>query len=543
MKKAFIVQLIVIGLSSATDISTLPFNTWTSIPIAMDMRGHDGAWGWVAGYSSATYDKDRGQMLLADGYADARRVISIYTDCIYSYDPDSNTMIYRKAHNWTVVQHTSSYTTDPLPENAADSTPPPHHIYNGFLYVHEKNALYMMQGANQTLSAENEVHLRNLWIYPFDTGKWREVAVPFANMYEGHLRYVPGGGKLFWFSSGGCSSTTNFWEFDLEAETWTLKHSPPICVYGSESMTDPQRERIVIWSGGFGFFSTYFHAYVPSANRLDTITPSNTGPTPRYYGQILYINKYDVYMMVNGCVEPGDWNFANDAYVYDPRTNLWESCPAPIGASENIIYDGKREAVMYYTRHPLNYTGVQVVHALRYKRAGAPEAAFTASGNASLAVNLDASASTDSGGSITLYEWDFGYGWEAFTPQDSGITASHAFPREGAYTVALRVTDNDGRSTIATKEVVAGNTALPGGKHEKTGALSVYPNPARSAAVISVTGEKTVRVFNVKGELMGSLTSVNDRAILDATKLAPGIYFIRAGHGRNTIQKTVCVYR
>lgn len=84
-----------------------------------------------------------------------------------------------------------------------------------------------------------------------------------------------------------------------------------------------------------------------------------------------------------------------------------------------------------------------------------PTAAFTvapSTGVAPLTVQLDASGSTDSDGSIASYSWNFGDN----TPAASGATATHTFQASGAYTVALTVTDNSGASGSTTRVVSVG---------------------------------------------------------------------------------------
>ena len=72
----------------------------------------------------------------------------------------------------------------------------------------------------------------------------------------------------------------------------------------------------------------------------------------------------------------------------------------------------------------------------------APTARFSVtpqSGAAPLTVNLNASASSDSDGTLVSYAWDFGDG-----AVGSGVTASHTYAAAGVYTVQLTVTDDAG---------------------------------------------------------------------------------------------------
>lgn len=78
-----------------------------------------------------------------------------------------------------------------------------------------------------------------------------------------------------------------------------------------------------------------------------------------------------------------------------------------------------------------------------------PTAAFDAT-MTHMIVAVDASASTDSDGTLATYSWTFGDGTVA-----SGVTASHAYATPGDYTVTLTVTDDRGGSATASKPVTA----------------------------------------------------------------------------------------
>jgi len=88
-----------------------------------------------------------------------------------------------------------------------------------------------------------------------------------------------------------------------------------------------------------------------------------------------------------------------------------------------------------------------------------PTAAFTVSPSAPIVggnVNFNGMSSVASNGHhIASWAWDFGDG----TPQASGATVQHAFDIEGSYTVTLVVTDDTGRTSVATKDVDIGIAA------------------------------------------------------------------------------------
>ncbi len=81
----------------------------------------------------------------------------------------------------------------------------------------------------------------------------------------------------------------------------------------------------------------------------------------------------------------------------------------------------------------------------------APTAWFSVSatgGTAPLSIVCDGSASTDTDGSITSYDWAFGDG-----ATGTGATATHTYTAAGTYTVTLTVTDDDGATDGATASV------------------------------------------------------------------------------------------
>ena len=91
----------------------------------------------------------------------------------------------------------------------------------------------------------------------------------------------------------------------------------------------------------------------------------------------------------------------------------------------------------------------------------APTASFTAtpsSGTVPLAVAFDASASTDPGGSIATYAWNFGDGG---TSSSNSATASRTYTAAGTYTVTLTVTDNLGATGTTTRTVTVTTPNLP----------------------------------------------------------------------------------
>jgi PKD repeat protein len=76
-----------------------------------------------------------------------------------------------------------------------------------------------------------------------------------------------------------------------------------------------------------------------------------------------------------------------------------------------------------------------------------PTAAFSATAT-DLSASFDASASSDSDGTVASYSWDFGD-----SSSGTGAVTTHNYSVSGTYNVKLIVTDNQGTTATATKQV------------------------------------------------------------------------------------------
>jgi PKD repeat protein len=109
-----------------------------------------------------------------------------------------------------------------------------------------------------------------------------------------------------------------------------------------------------------------------------------------------------------------------------------------------------------------------------------PTAAIGSSGTGGQApytVSFDGTGSSDPDGSITSYAWNFGNDRTATTP-----TASATYTQPGTYTVTLTVTDNQGATGTATRQIVV------------TGAPNVVPNAVIRTVSVAGTIPLTVNL-------------------------------------------------
>ena len=145
----------------------------------------------------------------------------------------------------------------------------------------------------------------------------------------------------------------------------------------------------------------------------------------------------------------------------------------------------------------------------------APTASFTASplsGTAPLPVSFDASGSTDPDGSITTYAWTFGDG-----AIGSGRTAAHTYAVAGTYTAQLTITDDDGATASASRDIVvtSGTTPSPNaqwlGRYESSliAEAPVYAEIVQTGTTLSgIFRDDTGRTGTLAGVISGTTATL-----------------------------------
>jgi endonuclease I len=127
-----------------------------------------------------------------------------------------------------------------------------------------------------------------------------------------------------------------------------------------------------------------------------------------------------------------------------------ETTSTPIGHSLQLTGTGNDYAQFTWASAMTNTAGVINTN---QSFGGAPQsneaplASFTAS-CIDLSCNADASASSDTDGSVTDYAWNFGD-----TATAAGALTSHNYANTGSYLITLTVTDNNGATSIISQTV------------------------------------------------------------------------------------------
>jgi PKD repeat protein len=109
-----------------------------------------------------------------------------------------------------------------------------------------------------------------------------------------------------------------------------------------------------------------------------------------------------------------------------------------------------------------------------------PSVTFTPSANpvtAGSTVAFNAGGSSDSYGTITSYNWNFGDGTTA-----TGAAPSHAYASPGTYTVSLTVTNDAGQSATQTGTITVNSAASPTPPTTTTTTTTTPPTPTPTPA-------------------------------------------------------------
>jgi hypothetical protein len=170
--------------SAAADLSRLPANTWVEVKYTTEQppgttdKGQFSRQGW----NKIVYDPDGQRVLLYDRWVDKKHGgWTIYGNCLFALDPAAGKMTPLKIDNWTKIEPKGGgYRTLALPENDDEPTPCPRHVYHAFEYVPELKAVFLCNGANQTvLNKDGKLVGHDMcdgtWRLDLKTNKWSRV--------------------------------------------------------------------------------------------------------------------------------------------------------------------------------------------------------------------------------------------------------------------------------------------------------------------------------------------------------------------------------
>jgi hypothetical protein len=140
---------------------------------------------------------------------------------------------------------------------------------------------------------------------------------------------------------------------------------------------------------------------------------------------------------------------------------------------------------------------------------------------------------------IIGYDWDFG----DTTDHSYEAAPEHTYAHSGNYIVVLRLSSTCGFVTDSTSAAIVGIHQISVSNND----LSVYPNPTKNTATISIAGDlkmQKVEVYNVLGQVIYSKDAdSNTKHVLDLSRFASGMYTLEIYTDKGTVARKLEVVK
>jgi hypothetical protein len=327
--------LALLGLACAcraADLKDLPANTFVEITYTTDQpdpkdKGQFARQGW----NKIVYDPDAKRVLLYDRWVDKKHGgWTIYGNCLFGFDPEAGKMTPIKIDNWTKTEPKGGgYRTPALPENDDEPTPCPRHVYHCFDYVPDLKAVFICNGANQTVIDKagklvGHDECDGAWKLDLKPNKWTQIKAKDAppNHLDDGMAYCPDIKCLVYTGTGG-----QLWLLDVEKGTWRkAKNGPPRRTsMGRTIFYDSARKRMIIAGGGQ--LDAWQKGKAPEFREVYSFDPKEEtvkrladAPTALYSSHLAHDTKRDLFFAVavfNKNEQP------SGMFAYDPKKDTW----------------------------------------------------------------------------------------------------------------------------------------------------------------------------------------------------------------------------
>lgn len=283
-------------------------------------------------YGNIFYRSHGPSLVFLDGVAETDRggcswPQSFYANAVHEWTIPSDEIAVRHISSWGGGSYGSGCLRSSF---ASDLSPAPRHTYDGFAYVADEDAAYLMLGAYGRLSegatseALAELSRENMstWRYSFASAAWERIGSSVRELwpsiyevsnYEGHMIHWPEGDRLLFTNDEGNRHA----EMPLSSRTWRAveRQDSPFSLYHGRSAWDSVRQR---WVFRKGTDIGYLDPVSGTFTRLPD-TDVSAG------GAIAYIDRWDVYLIVG--------RQTRDTRLFDPSTNLWTA----VGGDDRVL--------------------------------------------------------------------------------------------------------------------------------------------------------------------------------------------------------------
>ena len=259
MRCSFFVTILAFASTChAGDLTDLPPNTWVEIKYTTEQFPESKDKGQFArqGWNKIVYDPEGKRVLFYDRWVDKKHGgTTIYGNCLFALDTGKATIAPLKVDNWMKIDtKEGGYRTTALPENVDEPTPCSRHVYHAFEFVPELNAVFLCNGANQTvLNKDGKLvghdECDGTWRLDLKTNKWSKIESDQCppNRLDDAMAYCPDTKSIIYAGNG-----RQLWILDIAKGQWRkAKQSPPSrTAFGESIWYDPTQKRMLIAGGG-----------------------------------------------------------------------------------------------------------------------------------------------------------------------------------------------------------------------------------------------------------------------------------------------------
>jgi hypothetical protein len=329
---ALLTLLPLVSVCRAADLENLPANTFVEIEYATEQldpsdKGRFARQGW----NKVVYDPDGKRVLFYDRWVDRKHGgQTIYGNCLFALDPAAGKLTPVKIDNWTKTNtKTGGYRTVPLPENDDEPTPCPRHVYHAFEYVPDLKAVFICNGANQSVVDKSGKHVGHdecdgTWKLDLKTNRWAQVKSDFypRNRLDEAMAYCPDTKSMVYAASDG-----QLWILDLGKGQWRkAKNSPPArTAMGRTIFYDAIRKRMLIAGGGR--LDAWQKGEAPEFREVFAFDPTEEAvkrladaPTALYSAHLAHDTKRDLIFTVAVFDKKEQ---PSGMFAYDPKRDVW----------------------------------------------------------------------------------------------------------------------------------------------------------------------------------------------------------------------------
>ena len=318
---------------TAADLKKLPANTFVEIEYkTLQFHGADDKGRFAPqGWNKIVYDPDGKRVLFYDRWIDKKHGgYTIYGNCLFGFDPAAGTLTPIKVDNWTKLEPKGGgYRTLALPENDAEPTPAPRHVYHAFEYVSERKAVYICNGANQTIIDKSGKLVGHdlcdgAWKLDLATNKWTRIESKECprNFLDDAMAYCPDIKSIVY-----AGANRQLWILDLDNEQFRkAKNSPPPRTsMGHTIFYDAVRKRMLIAGGGTldawqKGKAPVFHELYAFDPKSETVRRLADAPTTLYSQHLAHDSKHDLFFAV-AVFNKNEQK--SGMFAYDPKKDEW----------------------------------------------------------------------------------------------------------------------------------------------------------------------------------------------------------------------------